>query len=471
MKRYEALAEEITSSILSGVLQVGDRLPSVRQTSVSRGVSPSTVFKAYYMLEARGLIRARDRSGYYVSSKSDALPPELDSPSSVEDHKIEVDVSDRVLQVLDATSRRDLVPFGSAFASPLLYPYSRLAQVMAATVQRLDPWASVDDLSPGNADLRRAIALRYLVDGLQIHTDDIVITNGALEALNLCLAAVTKPGDAVVVESPTFYAALQSLQRNGLHAIEVATHPREGIELDSLERAIQRHKPKACWLMTNFQNPLGSLMPDGKKKALVELLTKYDVPLIEDDVYSELYFGAKKPTPAKAFDEAGIVMHCSSFSKSLAPGYRVGWAVGGRFTKSIIRDKLSTTLTTPAPTQAALAAYLEKAGYDKHLRHLRHAFAAQQSEMMQCVAKHFPAGTRSTHPVGGYFLWIELPQHIDVIEIHRLALSHGISIAPGPIFSSQGHFKNCIRLNYGHPWDARMSAGLTTLGKLICASA
>ncbi|HEY4075106.1 MAG TPA: PLP-dependent aminotransferase family protein [Herbaspirillum sp.] len=469
MKRYEILTEEITASILSGVLQAGDRLPSVRQTSSSRGVSPSTVFKAYYLLEARGLIRARDRSGYYVVGKAKSLPPELDATSRVDERKVEVDVSDRVLQVLGATLRRDMVPFGSAFPSPLLFPHARLAQVMAATVQRLDPWTSVDDLSPGNAKLRRAIALRYLADGLQVHTDDIVITNGALEALNLCLGAVTKPGDAVVVESPTFYAALQSLERNGLHAIEVATHPREGIDLEALERALRRHKPSACWLMTNFQNPLGSLMPDAKKKALVELLTTFDVPLIEDDVYGELYFGTKRPKPAKAFDRNGLVMHCSSFSKSLAPGFRIGWAVGGRFTNIIMRDKLTTSLASPASTQAALAAYLEKGGYDRHLRQLRQTLALQQAEMMQAIVRYFPVGTRTTRPVGGYFLWVELPEHVDVLEIHRLALSHGISIAPGPIFSSHGHFRNCMRLNFGHLWDARMNAGLATLGKLICA--
>ena len=243
-------------------MQAGDRLPSVRQTSASRGVSPSTVFKAYYLLEARGLIRARDRSGYYVLHAPHAALPEPDGLSSASAGRHPVDVSDNVLQVLNATLRRDMLPFGSAFPSPSLLPYGRLAKFMASAVQQLDPWSSIDDLSPGDAALRRAIALRYLADGLTVPVDDIIITNGALDALNLSLAAVTQPGDAVIVESPTFYAALQSLERNQLHAIEVATHPREGIDLQALERAIVQHKPRACWLMTTFQNPLGSLMPE-----------------------------------------------------------------------------------------------------------------------------------------------------------------------------------------------------------------
>lgn len=469
MKRYEQLVEEITTSVLSGVLQAGDRLPSVRQTSASRGVSPSTVFKAYYLLEAQGLIRARDRSGYYVTGKLKAYPLEIESAPALDEQLVDVDVSDRVLQVLGATLRRDMVPFGSAFASPMLFPHARLARVMAATVQRLDPWSSVDDLSPGNARLRRAIALRYLADGLQVHTDDIVITNGALEALNLCLGVVTKPGDTVVVESPTFYAALQSLERAGLRAIEVPTHPREGMDLAALESVLTRHKPAACWCMTNFQNPMGSLMPEEKKKALVELLTRHGVPLIEDDVYGELYFGTKRPRPAKAFDTEGIVMHCSSFSKSLAPGFRVGWVMGGRYTKVITRDKMALSLATAASTQATLAAYLEKGGFDRHLRQLRQTLAMQQRELMEAIARHFPAGTRATRPLGGYFLWVELPGEVDVLEIHRLALSHGISIVPGPVFSSSGHFRNCMRLNFGHPWDVRMAGGIATLGKLIAS--
>lgn len=468
-KRYEALADEIGASIDAGILRVGDRLPSVREASTRRKISPSTVFQAYYLLEARGLVRARDRSGYYISAASQALPPEPEHASHTDESSVPVNIGERVFDVLESSMQRDLVPFGSAFPSPLLFPLERLAKVMGSASRKLDPWSSIDDLTPGNARLRRQIALRYLADGLHVHADDIVITNGALDALNLCLMTVTKPGDAVIVESPTFYAALQALERNGLQAIEVPTHPRDGIDISALARVLARHKPKACWLMTSFQNPLGSLMPDAKKRDLVALLAKHEVPLIEDDVYGELHFGGRRPPPAKAFDQHGLVMHCSSFSKCLAPGYRVGWAAPGRFARQVARLKLSTSLATAAPTQAALASYLEAGGYDRHLRHLRHALSLQQGEMMRAVAKHFPHGTRATRPAGGYFVWIEMPAHVNALEIHRHALSHGISIAPGPIFSSHERFRNCLRLNYGHVWDARAEAAIATLGRLASA--
>ncbi|HCN88079.1 MAG TPA: GntR family transcriptional regulator, partial [Oxalobacteraceae bacterium] len=234
MKRYETLAEDIAQSIRIGVMKIGDRLPSVRQASASRGVSPSTVFEAYYLLEARGLIRAKERSGYYVIAGIKTLPPEPEIVSRPDGDPTQVDVSELVFDVLESTRTRDVVPFGSAFPSPMLFPFARLARAMTSSVQHMDPWSTVDDLTPGNANLRRQIALRYLIDGLHVPTDEIIITNGALDALNLCLLAVTRPGDSVIVESPTFYGALQSLERIGLEAIEVPTHPRDGINLEAL---------------------------------------------------------------------------------------------------------------------------------------------------------------------------------------------------------------------------------------------
>jgi DNA-binding transcriptional MocR family regulator len=469
MKLYEAYAEEIAQSIRTGVMKLGDRLPSVRQASASRGVSPSTVFEAYYLLEARGLIRARERSGYFVLAGAKAQLPEPGSPADQGGDSQAVDVSELVFEILESAKARDVVPFGSAFPSPLLFPLQRLARSMASSVQAMDPWSSVDDISPGNASLRRQIALRYLADGMHVHTDDIVITNGALEGLNLCLHAVTRPGDAVIVESPAFYGALQALESHGLRAIEVPVLPREGIDLGALAAAVERHRPKACWLMTNFQNPVGSLMPDHKKQALVELLATHGVPLIEDDVYGELYFGSRRPLPAKAWDKAGLVLHSSSFSKCLAPGYRVGWTVAGRYSRAVARLKMTRTLSASAPAQAALADYLAKGGYDKHLRQLRHALSAQQGAMLEAVVRHFPKGTRATHPAGGYFLWIELAEGVDALALHRRALSLGISVAPGPMFSAQRAFKHFIRLNYGHPWDARSEAAIATLGRLAAA--
>lgn len=465
VKRYEELAEEVAAMIGKGLLRPGEQLPSVRQQHARRGVSPATVFQAYYLLEARGLIVSRPRSGYYVAPQRAVLAPEPDS-SQPANASTTVDVSDLVFEVLGAAGARDIVPFGSAFPSPELFPMEKLARAVSASMRRLDPWSTVAHLSLGNAELRRQIALRYQRDGVQVDSSEIVITNGALEALNLCLQAVTRAGDTVLIESPSFYGCLQALERLELKAVEMPTSPRDGVDLAALAGLLARHRPQACWLMTSFQNPLGSLMPPEKKRALVALLAEHAVPLIEDDVYGELYFGKQRPALAKSYDTEGLVMHCSSFSKTLAPGFRLGWAVPGRHARQVERLKLTTSLATPLPLQLALADYLAQGGYERHLRQLRLTLAAQQGAMLQAIAVHFPPGTRVTRPQGGYFVWVELPAGCDALALHRHALQAGISIAPGPIFSATRAHANCLRLNYGHPWSAQMEAGIATLGRL-----
>lgn len=466
LKKYEVIAEEIASAIQQGLLKRGDKLPSIRQIQASKQVNASTVFQAYYLLEARGLIVTRPRSGYYVAGP---LRNERLLPHTAEDDGIPttLQVSDLVFNLLERIKDPQHVPFGSAFPSPYLFPLPKLADHMASAVRHMQPQDTVSDIGQGDLELRRQIALRYQLDGKQTDLDEIVITNGALEALNLCLAAVTQPGDSVIIECPSFYAALQAIERLGLKAIEVPSHPELGIDLAALERAIIQHRPKACWLMTNFQNPTGSLMPEDKKQALVALITRYQLPLIEDDVYRELYFGKQRPLPAKTWDSDGWVMHCSSFSKTLAPGYRVGWVSAGRFSEKITRLKISTTLATSIPAQQALASYLVKGGYDKHLRQLRHQLMLQQLQFSQAIHQHLPAEVRFTLPQGGYFLWLQLSAQKDGLKLFQQAIAHNISLAPGHMFSSQQQYACYIRLNYGHPFTAANQHAIETLGQFI----
>ena len=468
MKRYERYADEMAELIRTQALRPGDRLPSVRQASASRHISASTVFEAYYLLEGRGLVHARPRSGYYVNAQRQPAQAEpliaRPAPQSTS-----VEISDLVFEVLGSTRQFEVVPLGSAFPSPALFPLDKLARSLTPAMRRLDSRRMVQDLTLGDERLRQQIGLRYGVEGTGVNPAEIVITNGAMEALNLCLQAVTRPGDVVAVESPTFYAALQALEHLNLRAVEVATHPRHGVDLASLTEVLQRHPVKVCWFMPNFQNPLGSLMPDASKQALVELLARHQVPLIEDDVYGEMYFGLRRPSPAKAYDQQGLVMHCSSFSKCLAPGYRVGWVAAGRFAEKIQRLKLMSTLSTAIPSQMAISDYLERGAYERHLRQLRQALAAQQAVALDLIAQHFPAGTRVTRPQGGYFLWVELPSQVDALTLHRMALLQNISIAPGHLFSADQRFSHCLRLSYGHPGDSRFEGALKSIGALAKA--
>jgi DNA-binding transcriptional MocR family regulator len=466
MKLYRALADELSGLITQGTLRPGDRVPSIRQLVREREISPATAMRAYQELERAGLIETRQRSGYYVSKRQQQplREPQSSRPSSRTTH---VEVSELVFAILEAARDRDVIPFGSAFPSPTLFPWAKLARHLGSSARHLDPWSTVESLPPGSEELRRQIARRYLQFGTRVPTDEIVITSGALEALNLSLLAVARPGDTIAIEAPAFYACLQAIEANGMKALEIPTHPREGVDIGALETAIARHSIRACWFMTSFQNPLGATMPNAKKRELVQLLADHDIPLIEDDVYAELYFGAERPKPAKAFDSKSLVLHCGSFSKSLAPGYRLGWVAAGRFAQIIQRRKITTTLATSMPIQIGIASMLRQAGYDAHLTKLRAALRSQQAEALKSIQRHFPSECRVTLPEGGYFLWLELSPSVDALQVHRLALESNISIAPGPMFSARKAFAHCLRLNYGHPWTAQMDRAVARLGQII----
>ncbi len=466
MKLYQQLADDLTVLIRQGALKPGDRVPSVRETSRERGMSPATVIHAYELLEGQGLIETRPRSGYYVGSQWRPPKPEprISRPSG---RSTRVDVSELVFEVLESLQNRSVVPMGSAFPSPALFPLRRLASLLGTAARQMDPWSTVQDLPGGSAELRRQISRRYLRAGAVVSPDEIIVTGGALEALNLSLQAVAKPGELIAIESPAFYGCLQAIESLGLKAIEIPTHPTHGVDPAHLARILDKHPVKACWFMTSFQNPLGALVPDEARRELVELLASRDVPLIEDDVYAELYFGARRPQSTKAFDRKGLVLNCGSFSKSLAPGYRIGWVAAGQFARAVGRRKLMSSLATNIPAQNALALYLRQGGYDRHLGILRRTFESQQKVALRALHAHLPSGFTATEPRGGYFLWLEFPAHVNAIEVHRKALDQGFSIAPGPIFSARREFAHCLRLNYGHEWSAASERAIKALGAIV----
>lgn len=468
MNRYEKLADNFAQRIRTGSLKANDRLPSVRELKSQMGISASTVFSAYYLLEAQGLVEARQRSGYFVRAGAEMPANELAASEPVL-RSMSVDVSSLVFQVLAQARERDMVPLGSAFPSPELFPFEQLAAGLTRALKRMDPWQTVEDLSPGNALLRHQISLRYGSVGMDVPASELVITSGAMEALNLALESVTQPGDVVAIETPTFYGALQALERRGLRAVEVETHPRTGVDLDSLARVIDQHPVKACWFMPTFQNPMGCTMSDAAKEQLVSMLATRAIPLIEDDVYGELAHGARRPPPAKAWDRAGWVLHCSSFSKSLAPGYRIGWVAGGRFAATLGRNKLMSSLATALPSQLALQEYLQHKSFDRHLRALRHSLSRQQAACLRLIDRYFPTGTRVTRPEGGYFLWLALPEGVDSLALHQDALRLGIGVAPGHLFSADRRYTRHLRINYGYLDDPRLEGAIKSLGDLANA--
>ena len=465
---YEELAHRLSQAITTGSLRAGDRLPSVRQLSVQHRVSISTAMQAYRALENRRLIEARPKSGYFVLSQPHRLPePAASAPPPAARF---VGVNDYVMEYLACSERPGVAPLGCATPHESLYPGEKLHRLMASIGRRRPELAVRYVMSAGTDALRTAIARRSVDFGCALDPDDIVVTNGCTEALNLALRAVARPGDTIALESPTYFTLLQIIESLGMKALEIPTHPREGVSLEALELATREPGAvKAVMLIPNFSNPLGSLMPDDKKERLVRMLEARGIPLIEDDLYGESHFGRSRPFVAKKWDGSGNVLLCSSFTKSVAPGFRIGWIAPGRFRREVELLKFISSVATPELPQLAIAQFIADGGYDHHMRKLRAAFARQVEQMSEAVAQHFPSECRLTQPSGGFVLWVELPPQVDSVRLFEAARDHGIAIGPGPMFSNSGRYRNFIRLNCGHPMTARLELAVARLGELVRA--
>ena len=463
--KYERVAAEIAHLIESGTFRPGDGIPSVRQLSRQKKVSVTTVLQAYYLLEARGLIEARPRSGFYVrTTLPSALPePEISSP---EPDPTQVSVRELVMMVLRDTLNPDLIQLGAAHPNPDLLATKKLNRIMASVARRIGEESGLYDLPPGCKALRVQIAQRAVAAGCSLTPSDIVTTSGCSEAINLCLRAICKPGDTVAIESPICFDQLHYLEVLGLKALEIPTHPRDGISLEALRFAVEHTPVHACLVISNFNNPLGSCIPDENKKELVELLTRHDIPLIENNIFGEMYFDERRPMVAKAYDRKGLVLLCASFSKDLCPGYRVGWVAPGRYRQTVEWLKYTTSLATSTLPQLAIAQFLASGGYDHHLRRIRRVYARYVASMSHAVRRFFPEGTRVTRPAGGFVLWVQLPDTVDSLELYKLALKAGIAITPGYIFSATQQFRNFIRLNAAH-WSNKTERAVARLGELI----
>jgi DNA-binding transcriptional MocR family regulator len=466
--RYEEVARHISEMICGGTLRIGDRIPSVRQLSRQRHVSITTALHAYRLLENQGWIEARPQSGYYVIRSQQSEIPEPTVPQFDLDVTT-VEVKELIRQFYALSQVPGIIQMGAAVGAPGNFPSRALARTLSRVARDFQQEGNSYDLPPGNRWLRTQIARRAMESGCHLTPDDIVITTGCTEALNLCLRALTKPGDVVLIESPTYHTTLQIIESLGLRALEIPTHPRHGIELTTLEYVLEREAIAACLLMPGMHNPLGCSMSQNDLVQLVELLRKHEVPLIEDDVWGEIYFGSSRPLTAKGFDKSGNVLLCSSFSKSLAPGYRVGWVAPGRYFKEVEYLKLVGSLANPTLPSLAIAEFLENGGYDHHLRGLRRETAQRVSHCAEAIERYFPANTRMTRPQGGEFLWVELPEAVNTTQLFTRALAAGICIAPGAMFSAQGKFNNYLRLYCTYHETEVLESAIRQLGGVISA--
>ena len=464
---YIQIAETLVQQVARGAFRPGDRVPSLRQLSQQQHVSVTTALQAYLWLENRGYLEARPQSGFYVRTPFARLIPEpqfeaaTSRPAALGNNAV-------LAGIIEAAADPANIPFGAGCVSPALFPNRKLNLILREIVRQRPLHSANYDFPPGVEPLRHQIARRALAVGCRVSPRDVVITSGAQDAINLSLRAVTRPGDVIAVESPTYFGILESAASLKMKVLEISTHPQGGMDLDELERAIKKHSVKACVIMPNCHNPLGYVLPSSYKQALVELTARSNVAVIEDDLYGDLAFDDPRPLTAKSFDRKGLVLLCSSCSKALSPGYRIGWIFAGRFQAEVERLKLITSMAAPSLPQWVVAEFLSSGGYDRYLKRLRGILAGQAETVRQTAFQCFPKGTRISRPAGGHYLWIELPAKIEAMKLWRAAVREHISILPGPIFSAGGRYKNHIRLNTGIvPSEARNRA-LATLGRL-CA--
>jgi DNA-binding transcriptional MocR family regulator len=463
---YEQVAQRIARLIDEGTLRPGDRIPSVRKSCAQQDVSVATVLQAYRLLESRGLIQARPQSGYYVRARRWTPPPEPEI-STPPRGTSRVEVNELVMRIIHDNLDSSLVRLGATCSNVAHYPVHQLHRILSSTARRSGVQGMTCDCTPGLGSLRVQVARHAIEAGCTLSPGEIVTTCGATEGVHLCLRAVANPGDAIAIESPTYFGILQLIESLGMRAVEIPTYPRDGVCLDELESALKRHRIKACLFVLNYNNPLGSCMPDEKKERLVRMLAEREIPLIENDVYGDMTFSATRPKAAKAFDRKGLVLLCNSFNKTLAPGYRVGWAASGRFHARVEHLKFVTSNATASLPQMAVAEYLATGGYEHHLRKLRRAMSEQVACMTEAVSRYFPPGTKATRPAGGQVIWVELPAGTDSLEVYQRALRSRIAIAPGHIFSAKQNFQNFIRLNCGNPWSEIFEKAVQRLGQII----
>ncbi len=466
--RYQQVADHISDQIRSGLLKAGEKTPSVRQCASEMGMSISTVIRGYELLQDQMLIEPRPQSGFYVRPQyQPSEAPEISQPVV---KPSEVNIDNLAVSLLQLTQDKNLIQLGTAPPNTDVPSVKQLNRIMTKIIREDDGFLGDYDPPPGNKNLRRQIARRMLNAGVKVHPDEIVITTGCQEAMTLCIRAVTKPGDTVVVESPSYFGTLKAIESMGLKALEIPTHAKTGISRTALELAIREWNVSACILTPNFSNPLGYCMSDEDKKALRATLKQANIPIIEDDIYSELTYGTQRPKAIKAFDESGDasnVLLCSSLSKSLSPGLRIGWAIPGLWLEEVTHLKVSSTMAGATLPSLTAARYLEMGIFDRHLRQMRRYYKEQRDYFLHLATLHMPKDIRLTHPEGGYVIWLELDKKINSMTLYEQALEEGISIAPGPLFSVSGQYKNFIRINYGKATKEQLEQAMIVLGRLI----
>lgn len=469
LKKYEIVAQRIEKLVESGVLTSGEKLPSVRAMASQSGFSMMTVLEGYRLLEDKGFIESRPQSGYYLrppylrSGKAMQKPPRANIVKFPLTNR-RVAVSQRASFLARNASRVDTIPLGSGYAAPDFFPSRELSIRVAKTIRNNPLESNRYLLDGGDVSLRKELARWMIESGCEVDPQEIIVTSGASQALLFALKALCKPGDSVAVESPGYYGFYNLLEYLDLNAVEIPCDPLEGISLEDVEEASWNKNIKCLLTSANLSNPTGATIPEESKRKLVNICSAKRIPIIEDDTYGDLVFEGRRRRSLKSYSEENVI-YIGSLSKTVAPGYRIGWLAPGNHFDNIMREYRINLFAANLPTQMGVAAFLREKGMRHQLQKVKNKLRENMSLFLNQIAEYFPAGTETSHPEGGHFLWVKLANGSSSEELATRALKEGISIAPGLLFSSQQHYQEFFRINTGIPWSDEIAAAVKFLGR------
>lgn len=461
--KYEQLANKIKTQIDDGMLQEGDKVPSIRQLATTYSLSKVSIQKALHTLEARNILFVKHKSGYYVSKKQTDQHIFIDTTAFSKPKLI--DIPEVFYEIMESGAAFDIAPNrlnNSAVSNSLLLLNRHLSRAVRGNAQYNALYYSEPQ---GDKALRQQICKHYRKRGMSVSENDICITSGCQNSLFLALTATCKAGDIVAIESPAFYGVLQLLQQLKLKAIELPCSFTNGLSVDTLREAANNYDIKACILTANFSTPTGAIIPIREKQKIVALAGEKNFTIIEDDIYGDLSFHSNTKS-LKNFDTKDTVIHCNSFSKSLSRDLRIGWLISKRYTKKVAQLKLIHQLSTSQSMQNGLTSYMMDGSYERHLYQHRKTLLTQRNQLTNSIKAHWEISTKFTIPDGGLSIWIELPKKINTIELYNGAISEGIIITPGGLFTSTERFSNFFRLSFAHPTTGHRLKAIIRLGEI-----
>ncbi|WP_286235687.1 PLP-dependent aminotransferase family protein [Thalassotalea sediminis] len=463
MHKYKQLANSLKREINQQRWLAGEKLPSIRALSCKFGFSINTVVHALRELEAQSIVEASVKRGYFVKSKVNQGANSMSLAHEVALVKVSLPVL--FYDIMATGAAFDILP-KSERAKPDNALLSLNRAIRRVTRSQAHDLAMYYDAPLGDISLRRQLSLRYRQRGALLNEEQFCITSGCQHALFLALLCITKPGDNVAVESPAFYGVLQSLEQLSLNIIEIPSCAETGMDINALEQALNKWPIKACIVTPSFATPTGARMPLNKQKMLLNLATKFDFTIIEDDIYGDMSFNGTL-SPLKALDETGNVILCGSMSKALSKDLRIGWIVGGKYQDRLIRLKLATSLASSKAHQQGLAMFMAEGGYRRHLQQLVSALVRHKQQLIQAITSYLPEYIAYTNPEGGNSLWIALPKEVDSYQLYLNAKKQGITLTPGQLFSVSGHYTHYLRMSFSHPLTGKRLEAFKCLSHLI----